>query len=334
MKKSVKVLLSVLLAVAVLLGGLLLVITHDYKDEVVPVLAQDDSGRNPYIVPTGETMISAHRSGGGIAPENTLMAFQNCVENEDFSIDVFEFDLHLTKDEQLILLHDGTLDRVSDAEEVFGRENVLPRELNCEQLLTLNMGEGFVADDGSAPYKGLRGDEVPDELRIMRLSDVFDYLKPFGEYFFIIELKDGGETGRRAADRLYETLKEYGLLSNAVIGTFHGEISEYIDKAHPELLRSASIREVIGFYFSSLFGIRHAPGHYRFEALQIPDDDFVVKLGTSRLINYAHKHNIAVQYWTINKPEDVKRLAANGADAIMSDYSDMVCETLRGASGK
>ena len=52
---------------------------------------------NPFIK-TEKTYVSAHRSGADIAPENTMMAFQYCVENEDFNVDTFEFDLHITKD--------------------------------------------------------------------------------------------------------------------------------------------------------------------------------------------------------------------------------------------
>ena len=96
------------------------------------------------------------------------------------------------------------------------------------------------------------------------------------------------------------------------------------------MLRSAGIRGVAGFYFSSLFGSRHKPDHYHFDALQIPTNDYVFQLGTSRLVNYAHKYNIAVQYWTINDPAEVRRLACIGADAIMSDHPEMASKELRG----
>lgn len=313
-----------------LIGTILLVVTHNYKDPVEKIPAEDATGeRNPYIVPTGNTMVSAHRSGGGIAPENTLMAFQNCAENSKFSIDIFEFDLHLTKDDQLVLLHDKTLDRTSDAVEVFGQEDVYPHDHTYEELLQLNMGEGFTTDDGETPYKGLKGDEIPENLHIMRLQDVFDYLAPFGEHNFIIEIKDSDDIGRKATDKLYEILKENDMLSHVVVGTFHGEISKYMDETYPDMLRSAGILEVVDFYFSSLCGIKHAPDYYKFKALQIPADQFVINLGTSRLCNYAHKYNIAVQYWTINEPEKVQLLADAGADAVMSDNPDMVYETLR-----
>lgn len=329
MKKSVRKALivvgSIILALAVVLGVFLLVITHDYSGTAPVSVAQLD---NPHIAVDGNTKVSAHRSGGGIAPENTMMAFRNCVENGSFAISIFEFDLHITHDGELILLHDDTLDRTSDSAEVFGREEVRPSEMTYEQLRQLNMGEGFTTDAGEAPYRGLRGEDIPEDLRVVRLQDVFDYLSGYGEYDYIIELKDGGDLGRQACDRLYEIMREYGLLERVIVGTFHGEISEYIDTVYPDMLRSAGITEVAQFYFDSLFNVNRPAEAYKFVALQIPDDTFVFKLGTTRVINYAHERNIAVQYWTINDPDQVKALAEKGADAIMSDDPDMAYAVL------
>ena len=320
----------VLGCVLAVLGVFYLVISHDYRDAVVPVPDKADTARNPYIVPTGRTMVAAHRLGGGISPENTLMALKNCVEVEALPVDIFEFDVHLTKDNQLILLHDETFDRTSNAEEAFGRKGVLPHEKTYEELQVLNLGEHFKTASGDTPYKGLRGDDIPPDLHVARLRDVFAYFRDRKSYGFVIEIKDGKALGRRAADELYAALQEYDMLRRVVVGTFHGEITAYMEETSPDMLRSAGIREVAGFYFSSLFGIRHKPDHYHFDALQIPTNDYVFQLGTSRLVNYAHKYNIAVQYWTINDPAEVRLLAAIGADAIMSDHPEMASRELRG----
>lgn len=325
MKKPLIVILIVIAVLALLAGVIYLVISHDFKDEIVPVSASE----NPYIVKTGETMVSAHRSGGGIAPENTMMAFENCVESSSFAISIFEFDLHITKDGELILLHDETFDRTSNSVEYFGQKGVLPSDKTYDELRALNMGEYFTADDGSTPYKGLRGDDIPENLRVVKLRDIFDYLAPYGDYNFIIEIKNSDDLGRQAADELYSILKQYDMLDRAIIGTFHGEISDYMETTYPDMLRSAGIKEVVNFYFSSLFGINHKEGYYKFDALQIPDDDFVFNLGTTRITNYAHKYNIAVQYWTINTEEDVRHLQSVGADAIMSDNPDMAYKALK-----
>ena len=319
-KKVLTVLASVLVALCLLVLALYLVVTHDWSGEA-PV---DVSGcSNPYISKSGKPMVSAHRSGGGIAPENTLMAFRNVVES-DFRVDIFEFDLALTADDELILLHDETLDRTSDAAEVFGYENVYPSGHTYEELRQLNMGESFVNEAGETPYRGLRGEEIPDDLRVLRLEDLFDFLDGYGEYRFIMEIKDSGERGKRAADKIHAILSERDMLDRAIIGTFHGEVTEYMDKTYPDMLRSAGVMEVAAFYFYSLLGIDQPEGFYHFVALQIPDEDYVIKLGTTRMVNYAHRHNIAVQYWTINDPDLAKDLAAKGADAIMSDYPDRI----------
>ena len=318
-----KVLLGIgmtLLVLAVLAGAVYFIVTHDWSGAA----PMDVSGLdNPYISQTGAPMVSAHRSGGGIAPENTLMAFRNVVES-DFEVDIFEFDLALTADDELILLHDETLDRTSDAVERFGGENVYPADHTYAQLRELNMGESFQNAAGETPYRGLRGEDIPDDLRVLRLEDLFDFLDGYGQYRFIMEIKDSGERGFRAADRIYEVLSERGMLSRAIIGTFHGEVTEYLDKTYPDMLRSAGVMEVVELYFNSLLGLDKPEGYYHFVALQIPDEDYVVKLGTTRLVNYAHRHNIAVQYWTINDAALAADLAAKGADAIMSDYPDMV----------
>ena len=66
-------------------------------------------------------------------------------------------------------------------------------------------------------------------------------------------------------------------------------------------------------------------------ALQVPYNmpwRIAANLGTARMINYAHKHNIAVQYWTINDEKQLEYLASIGADCIMSDYPDRLYEII------
>ena len=102
-----------------------------------------------------QTDISGHRSGGGIEPEETLRAFKNCAENPDFSIDVFEFDLHVTKDDVLVLLHDDTVDRTSDSQQVFGEKDVRPENKTYDELRQLNMGAQFETESGEKPYANM-----------------------------------------------------------------------------------------------------------------------------------------------------------------------------------
>ena len=283
---------------------------------------------NPFI--TGETAISAHRSGAGDFPEETLAAFRGCAENPDFQVDYFEFDLHMTADDILVLSHDSTLDRVSDAAAVFGAENVLVRDKTLAELKQLNMAAQFVSGAGEAPYADLHGDAVPDELRILSLDEALDYLTAAGDYHYIIEIKDGGEVGLAAAEQLYATLQARGLLDRVIVGSFRDEVASYITANYPDMHRSASPEEVVQFYFAALTGKRDFTCSY--DVLQLPFGDaessFGINLGTATVINFAHANDLAIQYWTVNSEKDMTYLASIGADALITDYPDRAAGVL------
>ena len=322
-KKLIKIVITVILVLALLAGFLFWFVTRNTK--AAPV--STDDAVNPLITPVGVTMLSGHRAGGGIAPENTMMALKNCVENDVYELDIFEFDIHLTSDGVPVLIHDSTLDRTSDAVEYFGEEKVKVGNKTFAELKNLNMGAQFENDNGEMPFARLSGDEVPEDLHIVSLDEALTYLESVGEYRYIIEVKNSGETGLKATDILYETLVKYGCLERTVVGTFNNEVTEYMDTTYPDLPRSAGFNEAIEFYLYSLIGLNRKEG-WPFVALQIPTDDYTVNLGTSRLVNYAHKYDIAVQYWTINDPEEMAYLQSIGADAIMTDVPDTAADVL------
>ena len=316
-KKLIVIVIIVILVLAILAGVLFWVVTRETK--AAPISTDDAS--NPLITPVGVTMLSGHRAGGGIAPENTMMALKNCVESDVYHLDIFEFDIHLTADGVPVLIHDSTLDRTSDAVEYFGEEKVKVGSKTFAELKNLNMGAQFETDDGQMPFADLSGDEVPEDLRIISLDEALTYLESQGEFRYIIEIKNSGEEGYQAVEILYNTLVSHDCLERTVVGTFHNEVTAYMDVLYSDMPRSAGFNECIRFYIYSLLGLNRKEG-WPFEALQIPTDDYTVNLGTSRLINYAHKNNIAVQYWTINDPEEMAKLQSIGADAIMTDVPD------------
>ena len=327
MKKK-KVVVSVLAVVLVIVAAVSVFLFLG-SDDAVPVVSYENT--NPYIVDTG-ALVSAHRSGGGLFPENTFMAFKDCVTSETFETDIFEFDLHITKDNVLILLHDKNFDRTSNSEELFGEKGVEPSEKNFDELQGLNLGENFQAPDGTYPYRGLRGDDIPQDLKVVRLEDILDYiLSQEKEYSFIIEIKDGGDNGRKAADELYRILEERNILDRVIVGTFKGEITKYFDEKYDDMLRSASIAEVLEFYFSSVFGVDLNPEEIKYDALQIPYKKFGFNLGTQEIINLAHSLNVAVQYWTINDEQEIIDLNSRGADAIITDNPEKAYNLINGS---
>lgn len=300
-----------------------------------PVESYPDS-TNPYIREYLDTDISAHRSGAGIAPQNTLMAFENIIEQGDsLGVDTLEFDVQITADGELILLHDLTYDGTSNAVEAFGKDNVLASSITFEEAQVLNMGENFKVD-GEYPYRGLRGDDIPYNLKVVKCDTVIDYVEAnCGDkvYNYVIEIKSIGSNGKKAVDRLYEIITERSLESRVIWSTFAPDVSGYMKSKYPEIARTADAIEAVQFYFYFRNGWDLQDVKPSYVALQIPYGssalDNLINLGTREMINYAHKNNIALQYWTINSEEEVRLLTQNGADCIMTDYPQMAADTVK-----
>ena len=285
-------------------------------------------GTNPHICFQEGTKISAHRAGGDLAPEETMSAFKLCVEATEYEVDILEFDLHMTKDGELVLMHDDTVNRTSNATEHFGDKSVYVKDKTLAELKELNFGENYEALDGSYPYRGLRGDDIPEDVKILTLDEILTYLKG-KDLDYIIEIKDGGELGEKAMDKLYDTMVEYDILDRTIVGTFEGNVTKYIDAKYPDVTRSASIVEVLGFYLSFLYGIDGKD--FAFDVLQIPQGfKGFFDLGSKTCIDYAHASGLAVQFWTINDRDDIARLVENGADVIITDNPETAYNVIRG----
>lgn len=322
--KIIKILFICVVVLALTVFGLYELLTYQWQDE-----PQEYSVTNQYITELGSTKIAAHRAGRRLFPQGTMMAFEGCVNAENFDPDIIEFDVRLTADDKLIVLHDDTLDEVTDAVEYFGKTENYPENYTYDEIYNLNFGESFKNQDGETLYKGLRGDDIPDNLRVAAVTDALSYLEENGEYYYSIEIKNSGELGFKAADILYGILSEMNIIDKVIVASFNKDILHYLDDKYPDLTRTGYNVEVFRLYLDSLFDVERPEGYYKFDVLQVPPDKYVVNLGTSKLVNYAHKNNIAVQFWTINDTEKMTFLQEIGADGILTDIPDVAYEALK-----
>ena len=332
LKKAVIIVVVLVVAVPVFVFG-----TAWMPDMPWTEVESNENATNHYITEYKDLDVSAHRSGAGIAPQNTLMAFEKVIEESNkLGVDTFEFDVQVTKDGELILLHDLTYDKTSNAVEEFGHEEVYASSLTFEEAQVLNLGENFCIDE-EYPYRGLRGDNIPYNLRGAKCADIIDFIESNSngkKYKYIIENKSEGEDGKKAADVLYKIITERGLQDRVIWATDEQDVSKYMEETYPDMPRSSNILEVFLFYFCCRLNLDLDDFSPTYVALQIPYGkkspiNKFINLGTKKLINYAHKYNIAVQYWTINYEEDVKYLTENGADCVMTDYPQMAFEAIK-----
>lgn len=298
---------------------------------------------NPYIVyNTTGLLRSAHRAGGVQDPENTMKAIKTCLNSmngsDPYDVDILEFDLHLTADDQLILLHDENFDRTTNSVEVWGKEGVLPRDKTLKEIKELNFGYWFPYERGSVQvedkrkYKDLNALPVEEanDLRVVTLEEVIVAAENAGkQYRYIIEIKDKGSVGKYAAQQLCALMEKYNMFDKVVVGTFNGDISDYFDYLNANVYngkinRSAGILEVLKIFLSYL--MNRDLGTVKYNVLQIPYMNLFPFLGSKSFIDYAHKYGIACQFWTINEASQMETLIKNGADCIMSDNPKLLYE--------
>lgn len=295
----------------------------------------NENSTNPYITEYGDTAVAAHRGGAGLAPQNTMMAFENLMENRDaLGVDTYELDVQLTKDGKLVTIHDLTYDATSNAVEFFGKENVKVNSLTYEEARQLNMGERF-KQNGQKPYQGLRGDDIPENLKLPLCEDVIKYVEENSgdrKFNYQIEVKAMGNDGRRTTDELYKLIKKYGIEDRIIWATFDPYISSYMVKNYPEIPRSGNAIEALQFFFYARMDWDLSVTNPTYSSFQLPYGssavDGLINTGTRQVLNYAHKNNISITYWTINNEEEIRYLVNNGADCIITDQPGFVSQVI------
>lgn len=287
---------------------------------------------NPFVVEKGQLpMIAAHRGGGDNNPENTMLAFREAVKT--IGIDIIESDLYLTKDGYLVYNHDSYVDEtcnvngdvtLAEVKELCKDKNNRHyiEDMTLAELQQYNFGYYFEDESGQRIYK----DETDLEgkgLQIATVEKLFEeFYEAYPDLLFIVEIKNEGELGYKACKLLSDTLNQYpNYKDQIVIGTFHDEIELELKDKYPELMRGAPTGTAAKFILTTFLGV-NLFDQSDFGCLQIPtsyDLGITLTLDKKVIINRAHRRNVAVQYWTINDPDEMRRLIELGCDCIMTD---------------
>ena len=296
---------------------------------------------NPFLVEKGGLpMIAAHRGGGDNYPENTLLAFREAVN--EVGVEILESDLYLTADGYLVYNHDSYIDRTCNVNGAISQEEAEAicenkenrhyiKDMTLAELQQYNFGYYFKDENGAYPYRDVT-DLSAAGLQIATVEQLFGaFYESHPDLLFIVEIKDGGDRGKEACRVLAQTLDKYpGYKDQIVIGTFNDEIEQELKDKYPELLRGAPTGSAAKFVLTQYLGVNLFDGG-DFACLQIPlsyDVGIEIALDKPTLVRRAHRRNIAVQYWTINDPEEMRMLIEMGVDCIMTDNPKLLAEIL------
>jgi glycerophosphoryl diester phosphodiesterase len=248
----------------------------------------------------------AHRGGAKLWPENTLAAFQGAV---DLGYLYLETDLHASRDGVLVTIHDATLERTTDGSGPVS-------EHTLQELKRLDAGYHFSPDGGqSFPFRG-KGLTVPT------LAEVAE---TFSRLHLNVEVK---QKDPPVFERLVSFIEERKLHDRILVASFQDEvIQEFRRRMGNCVATSSATREATRFWLASrlgLTGLLRCP----YDALQVPTEHGRFTVVDRRFVTAAHRRGLQVHVWTVDEPDEMRRLLALGVDGIMSDRPDLLLDVL------
>jgi glycerophosphoryl diester phosphodiesterase len=248
----------------------------------------------------------AHRGASALAPENTIEAFRLALEAGAGGL---ELDVHMTRDGQIVVIHDATVDRTTNGSGAVA-------EMTRDELRGLDAGHNFSPDGGpSRPYRG-RGVWVPT------LGQV---LEEFPGVAVNIEIK-AGTPG--IEETVLGVLREANALGRALVVSTPHDIVKRFRKASAGNVSTGATRLEIGvFYISSRLRLERLV-RPAYDALQVPLRHRGIPVVIPRFVRAAHARGVRVDAWTINQADEMSRLLDLGVDVIMTDRPDTLAEVL------
>lgn len=157
--------------------------------------------------------VAAHRGWCAKYPENTILAFQKAIE---LDVDQLETDIRITADDELVIIHDHTVDRTTN-------------------------GTGKVCDMTLAELKeldaGIRKGEEFAGCKIPTFTEFMELVKDLPRMTIDFELKEYpeeiGDKAYEICDRVLGIIDDYGYTDRCVINTFSYSLHEYIHNKYP-----------------------------------------------------------------------------------------------------
>ncbi|MEA3222263.1 MAG: glycerophosphodiester phosphodiesterase [Thermodesulfobacteriota bacterium] len=280
------------------------------------VLAFIDSGdtvTNFFLRNENGFLNIAHRGGGDLRPENTILAYQYALE---VGADSLEGDLHATSDRVVVVSHDATVDRCTNGSGYI-------KDMTFEDLRDLDAGYWFTTDGGATyPYRG-QGVQIPTLEEVF--SDPVLNKAPMG-----VEIKQSEPS---IVDDVLNIIQTYDMEDKLIMGSFNKEsLDEIRAKAESQgmnIVTSFCEDEVLQFFLTPLW-IMLATGYTPpGEVLQVPIEyelgDITVQVINNSFMNKARYLGIKVQIWTVNDPDEMRRLMdEKKVDGIMTDNPELL----------
>lgn len=237
-------------------------------------------------------LVYAHRGASGYAPENTLEAFALAIRQ---GADGVELDVHLSSEGEIVVIHDESIDRVSNG-----------RGLVCEMIL-----EELKRYHYGASMPGFESAAIPT------LREVLELVRPT-QLGVNIELKNSIIDYPFLEKLCLDLVRQMRMEEQVMYSSFN----------HHSMARMKAISPAArcGLLYSSIMvrpwdyakGLGMDALHPHMSELLVPGE-----------CAQAHALGIAVNTWTVNETEHIRRVLEAGADMVITNYPDRALAVLR-----
>ena len=248
------------------------------------------------MLTNAQTKIIAHRGFSGIAPENTLIAFQKAI---DCKADYFELDVRKTKNDSIVVIHNSSVDKTSSN----GFKGEIA-ELNYSDLRAVNVG-----------YSRKFGDIYKNE-KIPTLREALALAKE--KIKVCIEIKVNG-----TEKAVLKIVNDLGVKEDVIIFSFKYPVLAKIRQLDTDIPILWLINKADKMTLEYAKVIES-------NAIGVGPETTVTK----ESLNLAHENAIEVWKWTVNKEDEMQELIDLGLDGIITDFPDKALNKLSTTQNK
>ncbi|MCM3454976.1 glycerophosphodiester phosphodiesterase [Heyndrickxia oleronia] len=240
------------------------------------------------------TKVYGHRGCKGTYPENTLLGFRQAIEH---GVDGIELDIHMTKDGEIVVIHDESLDRTTDGTGYI-------KDLTLEEIKQFSAGNQFTHLPNY--QEGIWSQE-----RVPTLKEVLELLVPY-PIDLNIEFKTYMFEYEGIESKVHSIVSQFGGQRKVIYSSFYLPTILKMKKINPEATIALLLHND---------GLLNQPNYLQnlpLSALNIAKD---IVLSNSNLVKSL---NYPICVWTVNKEEEIKQLLEQNVETIISDFPEKV----------
>ncbi|HXJ78481.1 MAG TPA: glycerophosphodiester phosphodiesterase family protein [Candidatus Methylomirabilis sp.] len=249
----------------------------------------------PVLAQGAAFLVAAHRGGGLLWPENSLLAFRNAI---DLGADYIEFDVHLSRDGEVVVIHDPTLDRTTTGAGTVG-------ERTLAELRTLRLKD--------------RAGTVTEEL-VPTLDEVAA-VAAGGKRRMLLEIKTDAQRRRYSLieEKVIAILDRHGMSASTVVMAFERETWQRIRRLRPDITSGS-------LYSRNTLSAMGSTATREIEASREAGVGVVGlhhSLVDEHTVAAARRAGVTLGVWTVNEPETLRRVLDLGVAIVITDRPDL-----------